>query len=471
MDRSGNQNLTALAAELPEDIARLVAAGNFALAEKIIERRLAKELPTMLRERLLLEQEILAQLPQQYPYRWAEAAAEMRQVFRDFRDEELDVFLEEGAFEWIYLEGQIRIKDDFIANLIKTREELADRVLDRALIQGKWDNFKMLDQIIETMETAGSVRCRFRIRSTIALHEDKMRPAKRIQVQLPLPIEYAQVKAFRLLSCEPEGAKLAPAQCAQRTICFETAYREGQTFSVEYEFETEARYWDWRAAMECAERTDGAAAASGAGMRDYLSQQLPHIRFTPYLEALTAEIIGAETDALKKAKKIYDYITTHVMYSFVRSYFTIPQQVTFTATNLKGDCGLQALLFITLCRIAQVPARWQSGLYANPLTIGCHDWAQFYVEPYGWLFADCSFGGAAYRAGDMKRWDFFFGNLEPYRLPAACEYQGAFCFPKHYLRHDPYDNQMGEVEYEDMGLLHGVDFNTKHEVLELRVTV
>lgn len=100
-----------------------------------------------------------------------------------------------------------------------------------------------------------------------------------------------------------------------------------------------------------------------------------------------------------------------VMYSFVRSYFTIPQQVTYIASGMKGDCGLQALLFITMCRIAGIPAGWQSGLYANPRTIGCHDWAEFYIEPYGWLFADCSFGGAAYRAGHPERWEFYFGNL------------------------------------------------------------
>ena len=34
---------------------------------------------------------------------------------------------------------------------------------------------------------------------------------------------------------------------------------------------------------------------------------------------------------------------------------------------------MQALLFITMCRIAGVPARWQSGLYAEPGSVGMHD--------------------------------------------------------------------------------------------------
>ena len=34
-----------------------------------------------------------------------------------------------------------------------------------------------------------------------------------------------------------------------------------------------------------------------------------------------------------------------------------------------------ALTFITMCRIAGVPARWQSGLYVAPDSVGSHDWA------------------------------------------------------------------------------------------------
>lgn len=96
----------------------------------------------------------------------------------------------------------------------------------------------------------------------------------------------------------------------------------------------------------------------------------------------------------------------------MREYFTISNISEYAATNLKGDCGVQAILFITLCRIAGIPAKWQSGLYVSTHYTGCHDWAQFYIEPYGWLFADLSFGGGAYRDGDRQRWNHYFGNLD-----------------------------------------------------------
>ena len=36
------------------------------------------------------------------------------------------------------------------------------------------------------------------------------------------------------------------------------------------------------------------------------------------------------------------------------------------ALGLTGDCGVLALLFLTLCRCAGIPAQWQSGLTAEP---------------------------------------------------------------------------------------------------------
>lgn len=155
------------------------------------------------------------------------------------------------------------------------------------------------------------------------------------------------------------------------------------------------------------------------------------------------------------------------MYSFVRQYATIDNLPEYMATGLKGDCGIYAILFITMCRIAGIPAKWQSGLYATPLDIGCHDWAQFYIEPYGWLYADCSFGGAAWREGNKERWNFYFGNLDPFRVPLCSEFQHEFLPPKSWLREDPYDSQSGEAEYEDRGLISGAEYRTKKQVVEL----
>ena len=164
------------------------------------------------------------------------------------------------------------------------------------------------------------------------------------------------------------------------------------------------------------------------------------------------------------ARRIYDYVTKNVQYSYMRNYSLMTCIPEYCAKNLRGDCGVQALLFITLCRIAGVPARWESGLYSNPAYVGAHDWAMFYVEPYGWLYADPSLGGSAYAEGDENRRRFYFGNLDPYRMVANRAFQAPFTVEKKYWRTDPYDNQLGEIETAERGLMYE-EFERRKEAL------
>lgn len=127
-------------------------------------------------------------------------------------------------------------------------------------------------------------------------------------------------------------------------------------------------------------------------------------------------------------------------------YLTVTNLPEYFMSGLRGDCGVQAITFITLCRLCGIPAKWQAGLYTKPDDAGHHDWARFYIAPYGWLYADCSFGGSAFRAGDLDRWNFYFGNLEPWRLPMCSDFQQEFNPPRRFIRYDPYDNQGGEIE-------------------------
>ena len=223
---------------------------------------------------------------------------------------------------------------------------------------------------------------------------------------------------------------------------FEKTLKENRPFSVEYEYVSRMVYADLSKPAPSAPLYPDAPEPTSQD----LSPEEPCLLFTPYLKDLARELRGGEKDPLKAARKFYDFVTTQVKYSFVRDYFQIPHLGEYAAVNLKGDCGIQALLFILLCRISGIPARWQSGLAVEPDYVGSHDWAQFYVEGWGWLFCDCSYGGGAWRNGNIERWNFYFGNLEPMRMAANSLYAAPFDFPKEHIRIDPYDNQSGEME-------------------------
>lgn len=481
-------------APLPEDLQKLKWYGDFPVMERVIQKRLRRELPAALKERLLAELEIIRRLPRQYPYSWEEAWEIMAEHFRDFSRQEFQELWEEDAMDWIYIQGKVHFRSNFLSNLIKTREELCRRLLLPELAAGKWENRAFLTNVIKEMKEKGGISRRFRLRALLEISKEAQRPGEEIRVYLPLPVEYAQVKDFRLLHAQiregggkvqevpffsgcPETwdregksgftAWMAPEHAAQRTLCFIGEYQEGMSFQIEYEYRVDMPY------LELGDSGGGEGTVRGWNPQDkedmpenYLGEQLPHIHFTPYLKALAEEIVGQERQPLRKARKIYDYITSHLMYSFVRDYFSITELVDYTASGWKGDCGLQALLFITLCRIAGVPARWQSGLYVKPGDVGSHDWAMFYVEEYGWLFADCSFGGSAGRMGCEERREFYFGNLDPYRMPSCCQFQADFLPPIKGLRIDPYDNQTGEAEYADR-CLYAEEIETEYEVREM----
>ena len=80
-----------------------------------------------------------------------------------------------------------------------------------------------------------------------------------------------------------------------------------------------------------------------------------------------------------------------------------------------------------------------------------HDWVRFYIAPYGWLYADTSYGTAAVRAENEERRKFYFGNLDPYRMVANNAFQQGFTVEKQQWRADPYDNQVGEMESAHRG--------------------
>ena len=134
--------------------------------------------------------------------------------------------------------------------------------------------------------------------------------------------------------------------------------------------------------------------------------------------------------------------------------------------NRKGDCGIHSLLFITLCRIAGIPAQWESGLEASPTYVGEHDWVRFFIQDLGWLYADPAGGVLAYVRKSYDRWNFFFGNVDPYRIPINDRFQHDFYPKKQHWRIDPYDNQCGEMEYEDSGV-YGDDLIYRHIPIDI----
>lgn len=431
-----NDQLAALAYDLPDGVKCYKYHGDFAAEIAEIDAMLARGVPAAMRARLEVEKILAEGMLRDYRLTPEAALERLRRHYPALPDDAMDTVLAAGFADWRLVKGEMHFQNSAVANIRKTMGPWLAQYGEAPAADGRdWSA-----ENVPLLREKGERQFRFRVREELSVDDEFLRPDEMLTVHLPYPAETETQREITLLDTSHKGII---SSAAHRTICFRAPCAAGQKFFVEFSYVSTARYTALDPAIVTGEVT---------GAEADLVEQYPHIRFTPYLRALAEELAGGEANPLLRAKRFYDYITQNVRYSYVRDYRIIDQLAEFPALNLRGDCGLQALLFITLCRVTGIPARWRSGSYVTPDSIGSHDWAEFYVAPYGWLPCDPSFGGGALRAGEVERCAHYFGNLDPYRLVANTALQADFDPPKQYLRIDPYDNQSGEAEYASGGL-------------------
>ena len=119
---------------------------------------------------------------------------------------------------------------------------------------------------------------------------------------------------------------------------------------------------------------------------------------------------------------------------------------------------------LSLCRASGVPARWQSGWTLWPERSGLHDWAEIFVEPYGWLPVDVDYAVHFVHeyetlSADEKQEiiDFYFGGIDAHRLVINREHGYPLYPPKRFPRSDDVDFQRGELETDRGNLYYIAD--------------
>lgn len=459
-----NDELKYLTVPLPGDILAERMSGHFENEIRMIQFRLSdRSLSRAMRSRLEYELENITVLRKRYTVSPDEAVKMMREIIPDFTAEELETLRIQSRADWIYLNGEIRFIDSFRGTLLETYPEYRRRA------RRPGENSRLKDECVEKSGTANCLAAHIHIIHSIRIDGEDVREGEPLLVHMPFPHKTAEISDVRLIRSSQKPARLPEEDELQPTVCFRDTAAQGMTFEIEYSLTTTYPVTD----METLDRiTDGIALVPPTGtadnyrlsvpgqgiigypekVRPYLAEKLPHIIFSPYLKALSDEICGDEYSPLRRARLIYDFVTTRMEYRFMRDYFAVESIAESAAASLRGDCGVQAILFVALCRISGIPARWQSGLIASPEHVGEHDWAMFWIPEAGWLYTDPSYGNSACSEGNTAQWNFYFGNLDPYRIPINNDMQAELIPEKKFSRIDPIDNQCGEAECESAGI-------------------
>jgi transglutaminase-like putative cysteine protease len=429
-----------LSVNIPEDVLRAEYEGNYREAEGRINKYLEGRLPAIMRQRLEYEFYRISRIKKNYCYTLEAAKDVIKNTIKDITDEEFDNLLKDKKLDLILFEGDPFFEKRFADNLcFADKNYMQRKILDEKREKGKELLHNRLNELLK-----GDSPKAYKVRGRIT-KIPKVIPfdAKTIKCWLPLPKSDLQQRASSWIKTDISDFTVSRNNHPQRTFFAQKTVDPASknAFSVEFEYRI----------TEIISNVDpDMVRLPKINMDTYFEEQNPQIIFTPYLKKLASEIVKDERNPYLGAKKIYDWITLNVNYSFMKEYKYYGNLPEYAATNLKGDCGVQALLFITLCRICRIPARWQSGWYANPLSPGNHDWALFYCEPYGWLPADCSFGGARRNKEEYR--EFYFGNLDAFRMVTTTGFMSPFFPEKKFMRNDPYDNQSGEMETERVAI-------------------
>jgi len=451
---------TCIAKQVVEGEASLLELqGEFKQAASLLTTALQdKSLPSPERRKLEFELDRLDRIKQDFPLAKEALFADLKESVRNLTSEEYEQWLKESRFDYRDIDGTRLFMGDSVRNLYMRYPELNARRLhpkDTApLDKARLASVLAIKQAASAAKTPYVLPKRFEVTMTVTAKADAAPAGETIRAWIPIPRQYPFQSDIKLLPTSSPVTHLDDLQGPIRSAYFEQAAQAGKPtqFKVEYEYTAEAVRFDIHPSdvRPCDLNDPALKEATAEG---------PHVVFTPELRKLSQQIVGDETNPYWKAKKCYDWIADHIKYSYAIEYSTIRNISDYCRSKGYGDCGQEALLFISLCRLNGVPARWQSGWNTFPGDKSNHDWSEIYLAPYGWMPVDPYMGIWAMRYAttlkpEQKREvrDFYFGGLDQYRMIANSDHSQALNPPKRTMRSDDVDFQRGEMECGDKNL-------------------
>ena len=434
------------------DASKLELDGKFKQAATLLSSALTNNPPADQRKTLAFELDRLERIKKDFPYTQDELFAELKKSVRDLTREEFDKWVAEGRFDSRTIEGTRYFMATSVSNLFFRYPALNPRRTPpkktAALDKEHYEAVAEIKKAALAAKNPYVLPKRFHVTMTVAQKTNPAPDGETIRAWIPIPRSYPFQTDIQLLSTTPQARNLDPLDSPIRAAYFEAPSKKGKPaeFKVEYDYTKSGVYFAVNPA-------DVRPCPDDPVLKPFTSEA-PHVVFTPEIRELSKKIAGDETNPYLLAKKFYDWIAGEIKYSYAIEYSTIRNISDYCLSHRYGDCGQEALLFITLCRLNGIPARWQSGWDTFPNATTIHDWSEIYIAPYGWMPVDPYMGIYAMRYAttltpDQRREirDFFFGGQDWYRIAANSDHNQTLNPPKKSMRSDDVDFQRGELEW------------------------
>jgi len=432
--------------------------GDFKGAAAVLNAALdAPKLSAAEQKELEFQLDVLRRIKLDYSFSQDQLYHELSDSVQDLTTAEFFQWLDQGRFDHRIIDGKTRFVNISVDNLFFRYPELRSR-----RINDKDDVPEQKERMLISLAIKKAAReqktpyvlphyfiCTMAVTAKqSAVPTPGKTDGKIIRAWLPIPREYPYQNQFKLITSSTPVLVLAPATSPIRSAYMEqnTSPGTATTFEITYSYMRSGVYFDMDPAKVCA------ANLQDPELKEFTSES-PHVVFTGQIKELANKIAGQETNPLRVAKAFYDWIGGNIKYSYAREYSTLTNIGDYCLTNRYGDCGQEAMLFITLCRSRGIPARWQTGWDLFPGFHDIHDWTEIYLSPYGWVPVDpwaglFATGYCTSLTPSQRRelHDFYFGGLDYYRMAANGDHSQKLDPPKQTLRSDDVDFQRGELE-------------------------
>ncbi len=432
---------------------RLLKKGNFALIEQQIDSLKKCKNTQWSNFELDSIKQLIRGIRRDFSLSEVEMKKQLQKIFPKANDPKIIQWEKSKKLEMRYIDGEKR----YFANAVPNLQRLLTFDANKKKHPGfhvdpnprTASRLKHISEVIaQSTEHRNAVLPQnMLIAYTLTVKPNVVPAGKIIRCWLPSPREgNLRQTGFHLLKSEPLHYTLAPNDYQQRTFYMEKiAIKNKPTiFSVQFSIQTKAQYFNLKPGDIHPYDTTSSVYIKNTCERP------PHIVFSPKIIALGKQIVGQETNPLKKAEAIYRWINDSIPWASALEYGTIPNIPEYVLTNRHGDCGMHTLLFITLARSQGIPAKWQSGFVIEPGHAGLHDWGEIYYEGIGWVPVDQSY--KLQPTDNVKIRNFYMHGIDAFRLIINDDYAQTLYPPKTHPRSEPYDFQRGEVEWEGRNL-------------------
>ena len=381
----------------------------------------------------------------------------------DVTDEQMEAWSASNRLENRMIDGERRYFRNAGPNLFRIEKELeqdAPEAFEGHIVSDAEVIPLLVEHAYRTGQALGEPRT-YQVRYTLTVDADAVPAGETVRCWLPFPrADVPRQRDVQLLAASEENPVMSGPEFAHSTLYMEKKAVAGEPTVFWEEFRYTA-LGEWHPLSAKAVKPYDKSTRL---YKEYTAERNTHIRFTPEIRKLMADLAGNETNAYLLARKFFTYVNDNYPWASALEYSIQDNIPMYVLKEGHGDCGMVTLLFLTLCRCAGIPARWQSGFMMHPGEWNLHDWGEVYFEGVGWVPVDMSFGIPSYAvrtAPLMGEWAphgtprlslpeaefFYLGGIDPYRMIVNTDYSAALYPRKRFPRSETVDFQRGEVEW------------------------